>query len=372
MQDLGSGSSCRGNEPVRLSAHCDELKQSWCETAFSEMPDHALKRYFNFQLESIRDILDTSPFPEPAEKERKVTDELIGLINYLFRYFKNFIDTDVFSPTAYRYYKLASLDGIVHELLAKLKHAAIDEGLRSILVSYVNEMIRPDPDIRDTYHSLNYFEHFIKEVSRLNLCIKSAQELLIVRLTSLNFNHFAFLFYRKNKIGTAIAHLDKCAAMHLLESEQAALIQRGQHAMVYDKEWPGIAEMLAGYITGEIQKINTLPSALTAGQTIDEPKVCLGLSVAHLALFVRLFFEENFLPKNTLTCIFKFIARHYSTKKQPNISAASLSKEYYSVNQVTAAVVRDILQKMIARINRTFFPVLAAVTLAAHYYSGIR
>jgi hypothetical protein len=30
--------------------------------------------------------------------------------------------------------------------------------------------------------------------------------------------------------------------------------------------------------------------------------------------------------------------------------------EYYGVNQVTAAVVRDLLQRMIARLNKNYFP----------------
>jgi hypothetical protein len=54
--------------------------------------------------------------------------------------------------------------------------------------------------------------------------------------------------------------------------------------------------------------------------------------------------------------VFKFFSRNFETKRQKSVSAGSLSKEYYSTSQVTAAVVRDMLQKMIARIDRNFFP----------------
>jgi hypothetical protein len=349
------------NEFMVLLPLCGELRQSWCEAAFSPMPDHALRRYFSFQLESIRDILDTSPFPELPGQGHPVKDEFIALINYLFQYFKNFLYTDLISPTAYRNYKLASLDGIVNKLVVKLNNAAIDEGLRNIVESYLKEMICTDPNIHDTYHSLNYFEQFVKALNQLNLGIRSAEELLILTLTNLNFNHVAFFYYRRNKVSTAIAQFDKVTAMELLESEKRAIFQRIQGTIIYDKSWPGITEMLHAYFDEEIQKVNSLTSHIPAVQSVMSAKANLGLSVAQIALLVKLSFDENFLPKNSLTDIFKFISRHFSSKRQSTISAASLSKEYYSVSQVTAAVVRDMLQKMIARINHTFFPVWVVI-----------
>src|SRR3569833_1098799 len=144
--------SCRQNAIIAIPRLCSALRQSWREAAFSPLPDHALKRYFSFQLESIRDILDTSPFPELPGQEYQIKDEFLTLINYLFQYFKNFLDTDLISPTAYRNYTLASLDGIAEELSERLKHAAIDEDLRNIIESYAEEMTRKDINIRDTYH----------------------------------------------------------------------------------------------------------------------------------------------------------------------------------------------------------------------------
>jgi len=349
---------------TELSEICDELRQTWRETAFSTMPDYALKRYFSFQLESIRDILDTSSFPELHDQGHPVKDELISLINYQFQYFKNHLDADLVSPRLYRIYKLASLDRIVNDLMQKLKHSAIDEKLRNIVESYLEEMRRMDPAIYDTYHSLNYFEKFMSELLRLNLVTLGAEDLLILKLINLNFNHAGFYSYLRNKICMEIAHLDKVAAIQLLEMEKGAIVHRLHDNLIYDKAWPGITEMLSAFLNEEIQKINALSSLVPYDRQAPVTKLNLDLSVAHLALLIKLFFEENFLKNNTLTSVFKFVSRNYSTKRQLNISPASLSKEFYSVNQVTAAVVRDMLQKMIARINRTFFPVLAVISTA--------
>ena len=124
--------------------------------------------------------------------------------------------------------------------------------------------------------------------------------------------------------------------------------------------------MLCGWLAEEI---NCIEKSMMENHDLFQPpneKLSLNLSVAHLACLTRLFFEENLFNNARLTGIFKFIACHYSTKRQTDISTGSLSKEYYSTSQVTAAVVRGILLKMVARINRNFFPVLAVTgTIAA-------
>lgn len=80
------------------------------------------------------------------------------------------------------------------------------------------------------------------------------------------------------------------------------------------------------------------------------------ISVSYMACLIKLFYEEELFATENLTSIFKFYASNFTSKRQPVISQDSLSKEYYSLDAHTAARIKKILQNMIDRLNRGFFP----------------
>jgi len=102
------------------------------------------------------------------------------------------------------------------------------------------------------------------------------------------------------------------------------------------------------------EEVNLL--SITSAPGTTPSKIPLNLPVAYLACLIRVFYEEGCFRGVTLTEIFKDMAATFSTVRQPTVSAGSLSKEYYSVNQITAARVKELLQKMVVRLNQQFFP----------------
>jgi hypothetical protein len=118
--------------------------------------------------------------------------------------------------------------------------------------------------------------------------------------------------------------------------------------------------MLKGWMNEEI---GIAEAAMAHTVTVGQEKLHLGMSVAHLGCLLRLFFEQKIFATTSLHDIFKFAAAHLQTVRQDSISPGSLSKEYYSVSQKTAAVVRDMLQQMLLRVNRKYFPVMAVISV---------
>lgn len=85
-------------------------------------------------------------------------------------------------------------------------------------------------------------------------------------------------------------------------------------------------------------------------------KLAVDLSVAQLACLLRLLYDEGVYPATGISELLRFTAAHHQSKRREQISAGSLNKEYYGTTQVTAATCRDLLERLIKRLNKHFFP----------------
>jgi hypothetical protein len=102
-----------------------------------------------------------------------------------------------------------------------------------------------------------------------------------------------------------------------------------------------------------------LPAVRPAART---EKIGLNLSVSELACLVRLFFESGLFLETGITEILKSIPLHFAAKRQASISEGSFSTKYYSSEQKAAARIKALLLKMIAWLNKHYFPVVVAVS----------
>ncbi|GAA4326250.1 hypothetical protein GCM10023149_28930 [Mucilaginibacter gynuensis] len=125
--------------------------------------------------------------------------------------------------------------------------------------------------------------------------------------------------------------------------------------------------MLGGWLDEQINKLESKLFQEEINLPVAGKKVLLQLPVAQIAFFARLFVDGKLLNGLSLTELFDFISKNFSSKKQSVISPGSLSKEYYSPEQVTAGRVRGFLLDMVAYINRHFFPLLAAGIVLNHF-----
>ena len=84
-------------------------------------------------------------------------------------------------------------------------------------------------------------------------------------------------------------------------------------------------------------------------------KVLVNLSVAQLGCILKLAYEAGLFPNITVAELIRTVVLYCRTRKQPHISAKSLSKEYYGVEQVTAATCRELFEQLIKRIDKLYF-----------------
>lgn len=348
-----------------------DVRSAWDDAMFSAVSDQSLTRYFKFHVEGIRELLDTlTGLSRPSCLSGLVKEELTGLIGYQLQYFYLHFDLDAVSPPAYTAFQQAKAGQLLPALKCGLKRRGLTGPLKDCLFSYFEQMDPGEKHSRFTFRSLLYLENMIRELGHLPAASKSfdIHHQLTIKLTDLNFNHLAFFRYRQEQISARLRGSQQ-ARLRSLREESAELRLSAQCALSYDPQWPPLSSMLSDWVTEQINAIERemLPAPAKA---IIKEKLFLNLSVAHLACMVKLFFEENLINSANLAEVFRFIAQNYRTKRQDTISPGSLSKEFYSTSQVTAAVVRDMLLKMVARINHNFFPVWVAAGAITVVWSG--
>jgi len=222
---------------------------------------------------------------------------LIPLIRHLLDHYADHLDLSIEAPAAYHADLLSRLD------TARLAFSPLPESLRH----YLKEMSRAEG--RFTYRQLCYFERL---VSTLDL------EDIHRSLIRLNFNHPGF--YRELR-----------------------------HSSIQLNELPAI----------QTEPYHPDLPSLTTLLTEDRPelpKLATDLSVAHFACWTRMAHETGLYPNQSVQEVIDHTCAHYRSKRQDHISPGSFAKEYYGISQVTAAVVRDRLQRMIALIDRNYFP----------------
>jgi hypothetical protein len=271
----------------------------------------------------------------------------MSLLNHLHEHYAPYIDNACYCPK-YQVRKFmtdaAGRLAYLSEGLGKLPAA-----LAACLQSYSQSLT----DARLTYRSLDYFQVITTRLAELDYGTDHTEHEVHELLLQYNFNELGYFAYLQQRLQDRLAGLPAPERLEFLRAEYAAVRGRpAQNQLIYHPDWPPLKQMLAKFIGEEIKHLGHL-----TGPVSCKEKVPLHLSVAQLACWLKLFQEEGLFATENLSDIFRSAAQTYRTKRQDQISAHSLSKEYYAISQVTAAVTRDQLLKMVARINREFFPV---------------
>ncbi len=288
-----------------------ECKAAWQQAAFSGWPDHTLRRYFEQQF---RQLIRLPPGQQP------------DAFGFLLAYYPG-DPANILVPLAYR-------QKVLPERMAFVlpKHDALQE--------FLEELRSP---AQFCYRTVHYAEQLFG-----GLVADCNPDDILLRF---NFNHLDYFACLSQELMENSARLTCPAGRQAwLRAEKARIAAIPEILdACYHPDWPSLKTMLLALISEQIQ--------LAPETNTRNPKLKLNLSVAQLACFLKLAFDEDLFKEAHISDVLRFFSSHCAAKRQGNISVGSLGKEYYSTGQVTAAVTRDKLQKMLTRLNRNFFPV---------------
>ncbi|QDW24337.1 hypothetical protein FFJ24_005660 [Pedobacter sp. KBS0701] len=337
-----------------LKTRFGQIFQAWEDVLFSNIPESSLVRYFHYHIEVISTIstrLSHSPNPKQYFSSQ---NEFLALIDHLQNYCSNYFNEDAVAPVMYHQRLVSQLSGNINAVQKILRSGNIDAALSLCLSKWFTLMSDHIGAVEFSFRSLHYFGYITNQLLESDALSTAGEIPLVSLLVRSNFNNLSFLVYLQDSIRNSAGYLgDKNGRLDYLMEQKALMMSSPEvKNWVYDPAWPSIKTMITDWLQEEILLTE---KALCNKDGVAVPKIPLEMSVAHLSCLIKLLYEESVFATQNLKFIFKSIAGHYQTKRQAVISPGSLSKEFYSINQHTAARVRDLLQRMVQRINRNFF-----------------
>jgi len=348
---------------IDIDWQCKLIREAWEKAIFSDLSEHSLMRYFHFHLDGLSKLSDR--FHLSNENDFKdIVEALLTLIDSLRNSYSPYFNLDACAPFVFRQKLMVQLGTGISLVNNSLKVSKLGFTLKTCLLDWLNELTEMNDSVRHTYRSLCYLEQIVNQILNIDLQSDNAEELLVTILSQSDFNHLSFFVYRQNSIRETLSgYTSAQERLDYLQVQKARTLSCPEvKNLSYDSSWPSLKTMLSTWLQEEICLAEqAFRKEIEVKAESNVPKLPIQMSVAHMACIIRLLFEESVFATNNLKLIFKCFAGHYQTKRQSAISPGSLSKEFYSIDQHTAARVRDLLQKMVLRINRNFFPVWVVI-----------
>ena len=117
--------------------------------------------------------------------------------------------------------------------------------------------------------------------------------------------------------------------------------------LVFKPGLPSIKDQIGSWICEELyflekrqRLLYQAPSQKTEDQ-VNEPKVQTSLSVAHLALAVKLLIESKVITNKNSSELLRMVARNFKTDRQELISEDSLRNKSYNFESATVNRLKD-------------------------------
>ena len=343
-----------------VQRECERLKKKWTATLFSTAKEYALKRYVHYHQENIIRLCDTVyiRLEEQTGLESGFTNVqftllqiLLELNEFLFYNFNGYYNLHSKLPDATLAAALAELRAEGKLLISALEERDLDNELKDCIVAYIYTITEGN---RLTYRMQQYFKQVTAAVY-LILIPSGGRDLeaqLSDALFYLNFNEYHFCAWLMNNIRKRKALTLPAGRLAMLQTE--LMMRKALPVSLvsgYEANIPPINLLIENWLREEIRQAETDQPAPAP----RDKKLPLTLSVAHLSLFIRLLYEEGFFAVNNVAEIMRFFSRYFHSKRQAEMSAKSMRKAFYTTDQFTAAVVRDLLSRMLQRLNQLFF-----------------
>jgi hypothetical protein len=350
-----------------------KVRETWASAVCSDAGEEALTRHFTYQVSYLSGLLVSSGKHltvgcscHAKNPELLYQESVCGLIDFAVAYFDKYLSRSTSVGRVYKKHFTNILSGHARLISAELENSGLDPQIKNCLISYLEDMIG-ETDLPCDLGQLHYFRSFVRELLPAASLDDGSEFCGFVkdRLFDMEFNHFSIFVHMQGAIRDAYTGKRKNQRNAVIRRELDFLTFKAKGDIArYDERWPSLSTMLTEWLNGELPQEEQKTAIENKPTAQAFCKLRLVLPVSHLAFLIRLLSKENIFGLTPLTEIFGFFTANFSTKRKETLSIGGLSKEYYTKNMVTAVEVRALLSKMIARINRDYFPVWIAVSIA--------
>lgn len=234
-----------------------------------------------------------------------------------------------------------------------VKHHEVDKRVATVIRQCIQQFVNAESRVI-TYTELSYQKDLLSELLAANV-LKSTQSIRET-LYFLNFNENNFIGYEYERLKQLTENLpSKKEKVSVLRFEQKGINQLSAKLnCYYSVNMPSLKEQINGWIDEEVKFLENehLPEKIENSILENGNKIHTSLSVAKLALLIRLLVIDKIIINRTVAPMLRIAAKIFTTLQKEDISFGSLETKYHAPDKATINAVKDMLFKWINLLNK--------------------
>lgn len=292
-------------------------------------------------------------------RNRNVPEKVLNLYNQLGNhlqasldfiedFFGNYFDHNEKVPAPYLEITRSEIGKQLKKLTFVFNSGCVDKIMAKGIVQTIQQFICCKIEKPISYADVSYHKLLLNElISQEPMSTQTIRKILY----QLNFNEFAFIDFEFERLHALTdAAETKAEKISTLRFEQKTISQYPEKLnTVYDTSMPSLRDQMNSWIEAEIKFLeNGHPAEKEQPAPIDvTEKINTSLSVAKLALIIRLLVVDKIIINRTVAPMLRIITKMVTTLQKDEISFGSLETKYHAPDKATITAVRDILFKWI-------------------------
>ncbi len=269
-------------------------------------------------------------------------------LDFIEDFFDNYFDKNEKVPLPYFEITKAEISRRLQKLTFVFNSSCVEPALAKTIVQSFKQFTGSKIDKPISYADLTYHKLLLDElISQEPLSAQGVRKTLY----QLNFNEIGFVDFESERLHTLIEGVQlKSEKMAALRFEQKTIAQYPEKLnTVYDQSMPALKEQVNSWIEAEIKFLENgnVTDKEQAVQSDPGEKINTSLSVAKLALIIRLLVVDKIIINRTVAPMLRVIAKMVTTLQKDEISFGSLETKYHAPDKATITAVRDMLFKWI-------------------------
>lgn len=318
-----------------------------CQSTLIRLIDRLLQYQHAMHVESCIELYIT------------IRESLEELLSFIHSDFSAYFDLDQKVTDSFWIDSKSMLTSQIASLKQSIDETPDDLELMNEVFEFFDDFLS-DKEKQATYRKLHYCKELLNELTEYYSSNKfkkhwhSLKEVLVHR----NFNHASFFnLYCRQIIELCRVEEGKDIKINILRYHRKILLQIVLNSgMSLFPQLPSIQDQVVNWINEEITYLEseTKPQValpIKELETESNSKINLNLSVAQLALLIRVFTIDKIITNTNQMEVIRFFAGHFKTRKTETISYGSLYGKYFKPEPSTIREVRSLLHRMVTVIT---------------------
>lgn len=306
-------------------------------------------------LDCLYSYSNTIPLNENiARLYHSISQHLQSSLDFIEDFFSNYFNRNEKVPEFSLSVAKKDLKNQVQRLkITILKQENIDPSLFNFISGSIAHILNNE-SIKITYNQLSFHKYLLNELEKKPMALSS--KVIIETLYYVNFNDDNFITYEyewlNHLLENTTSNKEKIAVLRYEQKKINQLPVKLNNC--FNPDMPSLKKQINRWIDEEVKYLENveLPQKNREQLNENEEKIHTTLSVAKLALLLRLLVVDKIIINRTVAPMLRVAAKIFTTLQKDDISFGSLETKYHSPDKATINSVRDMLFKWINILGR--------------------